>query len=480
MSFTLMPFLYQTRTILRIPTTYRASARISRSLHATSRRPKETVIPFDYELEARHKESPDTESPEVANRGTITPSERQVFERIFADIEARGLKPATTDDDTSTPKSAASRSARLIMQQAAYDSGQARPSTVIAPGLLTGAAKDRAKALLRLPEPLRGATEKVLDTIKLQASRVKQSDVRATNPKEDGFADDDWKAPAHAFSRTLEIEALRFPERTRIEGLITSAVSDFELWDILEKEVFTMPERLGIMNSSANSPKRTYRSRKYSQLTHESRNDEGTSLGTSEIENTSAESSIDEPTGPGASEVENSSATTNNVSSPGHSQKLSLYVHGPLYPAYLLLALRRLDTAFSTPSSLVFSILPRIKELSLESYILGVSTPFFNELLAICWGRRGDLSAMLDLLEEMRHCGLYFDKHTTSTITQADTLLSGLSTPEGGSGFGRALMMMPEYEHSQRARLRHWHRLVDLSVRERQDDHTYDEAVHGH
>ncbi|KAI0542555.1 hypothetical protein GGR58DRAFT_452733 [Xylaria digitata] len=460
MSFTLMPFLYQTRTILRIPT-HRASATIVRSLHATSRRPKETKIPFDYEVGPPDEETP---ASEVANRGTITLSERQIFERIFADIEARGLKPATTSDGVPVPDQGSNRSARLIMQQAARDAGQARPPTVTSPALLSGTARDRAKALLRFPEPLRGAASKVLDTIKRQALAANGRDAGTTNADKD-LVDDGWKAPSHTFPRALEVDAKRYPERTRIEGLITSAGSDFELWDILEQEVFTMPARLGIVKSPVesddvkSSPNTSRRGRKTIEPTEEDSDDAEPTLATSEGESTSA--------------------TPDSVSSPDNSQKLSLYIHGPLYPAYLLLALRRLDTAFSAPSSLALSILPRIKELGLESYVLGVSTLFFNELLAIYWTRHGDLSGMLDLLEEMRHCGLYFDSQTVKILNQVDAALSDLASGKARSGLGSALMLMPEYEQSQRERIRYWHRMVDLSVLERQDDIGYVEAAAG-
>ncbi|GAW17203.1 hypothetical protein ANO14919_066560 [Xylariales sp. No.14919] len=418
MSFTLTPFLYQTRTILRMPTTQRASARIVRSLHATSRCPQDIKIPFDYEVGP-----PDKNKKVAAVRGTITPTERRIFERIFADIEARGLKPAATDGGVPTPEQASDRSTRLIMQQAAYDAGQSRPPTVASPALLSGAATDRAKALLRFPPALRAAASKVLDAIKDEAIIENSHDDARRTDADDELAGDDLEAPSQTLPRALELDARRYPERFRIESLITSAASDFELWDVLEKEVFTMPARLGIVKTTEHDLKST-----------EPSNEDGDS----------------------------------DSDSADDSQNLSLYVHGPLYPAYLLLALRRLDTAFSGSSPLTFSILPRIKEIGLESYVLGVSTPFFNELLSIYWTRRGDLSGMLDLLEEMRHCGIYFDNETARILNQVDTTISGIT--KGHSGFGTALMEMPEYEPSQRERIRHWHRAVDLSTRERLDD----------
>ncbi|KAI1365147.1 hypothetical protein F5Y08DRAFT_191738 [Xylaria arbuscula] len=461
MSFTLMPFLYQTRTILRIPTTRRATARLAQSFHTTTQRSKDT-IPFDYELGPPNEDQTSDQIPEAAKRGTITPSERQIFERIFADIEARGLKPVVKDDDVPSPNSTLNRSARLIMEQAAYDAGQSLPSTVASPAVLSGAARDRAKAFLRFPPALRGAASNVLDTIKSQASNSKRNegeasyDAEAANADEDAFVDDDFKAPAHTFPRVLELEAKRYPERTRVEGLITAASSDFELWDVLEKEVFTMPARLGF-------PKRSVESDD-SESTHKPQKRGRKPKSKIEIRDATA----DEPVASAEADNNNTPAASVDDSSSSDLTKITLYVHGPLYPAYLLLALRRLDTAFSAPSPLVFSMLPRIKELGLESYVLGVSTPFFNELLTIYWNRRGDLSGMLDLLEEMRHCGLYFDKQTASILNQVDAGLDDLKN--GSSGLGVALTQMPEYERSQRGRLRHWHRAVDLSAREREGD----------
>ncbi|KAI0445201.1 hypothetical protein F4803DRAFT_194299 [Xylaria telfairii] len=478
MSFTLMPFLYQTRTILRIPA-QRASAGIVRSLHATARRTKqtnhrrfnETTIPFDYEVGPPEETAPDAEA---TNRGTITPSERQVFERIFADIEARSLLPAVKDGGEPVDPHV-NRSTRLIMQQAAIDYGQARPATVTAPALLSGAAKDRAKALLRFPPPLRAVAQRALDTVTRQATPSQKRNDAAQDAAIEPGELDQWKAPANTFARTVELEAKRSPERARIEGLITSATSDFELWDVLEKEVFTMPARLVIVKSATRFDDiETWPKDRSSTADspNESSLDAEPELEASELEASELEASELE-----ASELGPISTPSDPVSDPDDSQKLSLYVHGPLYPAYLLLALRQLNSAFSAPSSLVFSLLPRIKELGLESYVLGVSTPFFNELLAIYWTRHGDLSGMLNLLEEMRHCGLYFDARTASILNQVDDAVSRLADRDNRSGFAQALMQMPEYERSQRDRIRHWHRQVDLSVQERVNDIGYTEST---
>ncbi|KAF3066359.1 hypothetical protein GL218_09179 [Daldinia childiae] len=407
---TLLPFLYNTRTILR--TNPRISLTFSRSLHATRRQLREgDEIPF-----ASYVPQDETPPEQPLRRGTITPSERRVFESIFADIKSRGLKPFVPEESSAT---SATRTTLSIMQQAVQDASHIRPVTLTTPGIPDDSTQDRHKALLRFPPELRAAASKAFDTIQPSNPRLPSGDDIAydeasiTATREDPDGDEGWKVPANTVDRTAELEAKRYPERTRVEGLITAAETDFKLWDVLEKEVFVMPARLGIQGD--------------------------------------AETDV--------------TSTENNTS----SQELSLYIHGPLYPEYLLLALRRLDTAFRAPSPLAFSILPRIKELGLESYILGISTPFYNELLEIYWTRRGDLSGVLNLLEEMRHCGLRFDAQTASFLGRVNTALTLLATREASGSFARALMNMPEYDRSVRHRIKRWHEAVDLSINEEID-----------
>ncbi|RYP72128.1 hypothetical protein DL769_004512 [Monosporascus sp. CRB-8-3] len=473
-STSFLPFLYQTRTILKSP---RVPVAFLRSLHATSRYCKGNDIPFVYEIG-------DEDVPlKSVKRGTITPSERQIFERIFADIQARALKPSVEEGGPPSPSVSASRSAMLIMQQAAQDAGQARPDTVTAPALLAGAAKDRNKALLRFPPQLRDAASKALDAIVPSASGEDRERAASAD------VDDGWKAPPHTFMRKFELDAKRFPERMRVEGLITSAKTDHELWDVLEKEVFTMPAKLGL-GGKADEEERTAtkpaRGRKKKERLEAAASSESESRSVdADLEaepegvtsDTASEATLEttprntpEPSRMTAGEVGESDA----AESPVPPEKMSLYIHGPLYPAYLLLALRQLDTAFHASSPLALNVLPRVKELGLESYVLGVSTPFYNELLEIYWSRYGDLSGMLDLLEEMRHCGLYFDHQTSSVLGRAQAAVRNLA--EGrryGSSFGAAIMTMPQYEKSVRDRIRHWHQAVDISIQQRGYDIGY-------
>lgn len=472
-STSFLPFLYQTRTILRAP---RVSVAHLRSFHATGRSFKGNDIPFASEV----GEVGEEDGAEPAQRSTITPTERQIFERIFADIQARGVKHANvpTDDDPVSSGHPASRSAMLIMQQAAQDAGQARPTTVTAPGLLAGAAKDRNKALLRFPPELRAAAARALNAIDPSAPVGEYDGGEAASTTNKATAQDEgWKAPAHTFMRKFELDAKRHPERKRVEGLITAAKTDHELWDVLEKEVFTMPAKMGLVKGEEpgegeEAAEKATREQAESEESLEAaapsedepRNIES-ELGSgveaeAEVETAASNSTTTEPKRPEGTE------------SSGPSEKMSLYIHGPLYPAYLLLAIRRLGHSFRITSPLALNMLPRIKEIGLESYVLGVSTPFYNELLEIYWSRYGNLAGMLNLLEEMRHCGLYFDNQTSSILGHVQASLNKLSD-RNESSFCRAIMTMPQYESSIRERIRHWHRVVDISIEQRGEDIGY-------
>ncbi|KAI1656020.1 hypothetical protein F4813DRAFT_365046 [Daldinia decipiens] len=451
MTSTLLPFLYNTRTILR--TNPRITLTLFRFLHATRRQLREgDEIPF-----ASYVPKDETPPDQPLRRGTITPSERRVFERIFADIKARGLKPFVPEESSAT---SATRTTLSIMQQAVQDANQIRPATFTTPGIPDGSTQNRQKALLRFPPELRAAASKAFDTIQPSKSSLPSGDDiaydEASIAASRGDLDEGWKVPTNAVDRTVELEDKRYPERTRVEGLITAAETDFELWDVLEKEVFVMPTRLGIGGNASKlvETETTVPRKKKTKAVMASETVDHLEDAAATLESVDAPEIIPEET----------DVTSTEANTPSH--ELSLYIHGPLYPEYLLLALRRLDTAFRVPSPLAFSILPRVKELGLESYILGVSTPFYNELLEIYWTRRGDLSGVLNLLEEMRHCGLRFDAQTASFLGRVNTALTLLATREAPGSFAKALMTMPEYDRSVRHRIKRWHDAVDSSVNE--------------
>lgn len=92
-----------------------------------------------------------------------------------------------------------------------------------------------------------------------------------------------------------------------------------------------------------------------------------------------------------------------------------LAIIGPNYPSFLLIAIRQLRTHFPT-SNLPFQIIPTIKQLGRSSYILGASTPLYNELIAAAWHTWSDFDKIHELLKEMDNGGLEFDENTLDLL----------------------------------------------------------------
>lgn len=459
-SSSLLPFLYQTRTILRarrLPATAPALRRLVHDEHsrgpnyAGARDPPwvkpKRKFPENYDTGSQSHDIPfaaDVPLPkppaeEESPRGTITPTERQTFDRIFADIAARGTKPPR-DRDLPPPSDVTQRSANVILNSAAVEAGQQRMDGPVSPAFSAASAKDKTKALLRFPPSLRAAASKALRIL----------DPTSPPPDEEEVPDAQqptasvWDTPKNSLMQQVQLEATRYPAEKRVQGLMESATTDFELWDILEQEVFSLPARFGL-GAKKQKDRETRRAERARERRNKLRALQGKKPTKSQLlEVAEAADQLDK-------------------------DKLSLYTYGPLYPSFLLLGLRLLDSKFGVSSPLALNVLPRVKELGLESYVLGVSTPFYNELLHIYCGRYGDLSKALGVLEEMKHSGLYFDEGTSAVLHHMQDL--GNTLAGGAHGFlGEALSTMPDYDYSVRSQLGSWQRSIDISIAQRQRD----------
>ncbi|MDA4133504.1 MAG: hypothetical protein OK454_10340, partial [Thaumarchaeota archaeon] len=104
MSTPFLPFLYQTRTLQRLP---RARTLRAAFLHWTApRRRHDEDIPFDLPPEIQKQREREAQQEMPRGRSTITPTERSTFDRIFEEIAARGR--------TSTASSLAAESTEIL------------------------------------------------------------------------------------------------------------------------------------------------------------------------------------------------------------------------------------------------------------------------------------------------------------------------------------------------------------------------------
>ncbi|KAK4124069.1 hypothetical protein N657DRAFT_616888 [Parathielavia appendiculata] len=472
---TLLPFLYQTRTLQRLSRTGLSTPAFRALLHSTTRanspryRPgqqksQSNDIPFELPegYEDPDKKSDTEPFDESGVPSTITPAEQDVFSRIFEEIAARNKKGASAvaqpspvppinnvastaeehsesfshlrpfsevDGLESGTKEQSSNLLRstveIIVQDAAEAQSNARrqiqkPFVPLHPLEQTKSATEWEKALLRFPPSLRNAARMALGAIEAGKEAEGFADTAAgrnESMSEEQRSSAEVDFDLNPLAKSVQNEALRREERNRVDAKLRAAKTDFEVWDVLEEEVFPMVRKLGIDEDPSKAdpnPKR------------------------------------------------GSKRKTNKP-------QLALHIYGPLYPAYLLNALRILDTQFARSSPLALQILPRVKELGPASFVLGVSTPFYNELARILWSRYGDPTAVFNLLEEMRMAGLYCDEGTRSVVQQIEQFLASVSQGNWGP-FLRELASLPEYEFAILPRIRHWLKTINVHIYERKNE----------
>ncbi|KAK8903231.1 hypothetical protein QC760_008713 [Botrytis cinerea] len=303
----------------------------------------QTLIEYGTEIDA-------LASPHYPQReSTITDSERHTFNRIFTDIFTRTQRTSLEDVDDGmkdmppTNRENARNKLDNIMEHSLSNKKHR-------------SKKEQVAEISRYPPALRAAAARAIGLV-----LEEELDPTMETPE-------------------LGIDAqenLREPERQRVEDLLRNANTDFELWDVLEKEVFPLVAKMGLAE------------------TKESRDQLRRGIEDS-----------------GVLPVEEDPTTAKNT----EPEISPLALYGPLYPSHLLLGLRLLDRGFSKPSQLSVSILPRIKSFGLLSHVLGASTPLYNELLRVYWIRHDDFRTCIDLLNEMEHAGLEFDSETYEII----------------------------------------------------------------
>lgn len=402
-------------------------------------------LPPDVELPVR-----DVEDEPRRPMDTITPSERRAFKNIFLEIADRGETPVTSagtskgraDETSGTSRFLASLMEKqrneangsfninVIMQNAAESAKQARPAAIpgldpLSPVESMYSAADREQALLKFPASLRQAAR--------IAYGVMGGDPTTTIRVEDGpraqlatalpdqLQDPVDIAGTHSeISKRIKMQTDQRAERLRIRERMLASETDTQLWDVMENEVFALVKRLGLeteLQPKAIKPKRGGKKAKGEEQ-----------------------------------------------SNPQQPRLLNPEVYGPIYPMLLFEGLHLLNTKFLRPSPYIFHILPRVKDLGLMSYVLGVSTSFYNHLMSIMWERYGDVAGVLNTMEEMRHAGLYFDQQTQTMLRNIDAVYQKAERGEQGT-FLKKLMGMPEFEPILLQRLNHWQNQVTQSIK---------------
>lgn len=205
-------------------------------------------------------------------------------------------------------------------------------------------------------------------------------------------------------------DVLRRQEYKRIEQLIRKSETDTELWNVLETEVFAAIRTLG--------------------------------LGAKEEE---------------VGTLHDELATLSDLTAKQQVTAADFTILGPNYPSILVVALRQLRHHFPS-SSLPLAILPAMKALGRESFVLGASTLLYNELIVFLWLKYGDFQGINDLLQEMDNGVVDFDENTLDILDSIRSQMQDANDGRFGPTF-RAVWNMDSFRRGA-GRLGRWRQLI--------------------
>lgn len=417
MASNFLPFLYQTRTLQRsvkVPVSFIFAHRF----YATQQRQRRSnpkndhSIPFELDEEDQHLTMGDPEGG-PGQSSTITPSEAEVFKGIFDEI-AQGRMPkarkrhaaaATVSKDPSDIELGEGLEIlRKKVDLAANEQLNEGVKSIVDQFRTTDS---RDEFLQRYPVSLRQAAETALGKFELEPLSAKVADTTELD-EEEARKQKEW-------ARYMEIQEA---EKERVGALMRGCQTDAALWDLMEAEVFSLPAKLGILQE----PAAMLRVRKTTRPASK----KGGSV-------------------PKTDAIAAEPASTKD-------ERLSMDIHGPLYPHYLTLGLDLFATAFSRPSMSAFRILPKVKALGLPSYVLGVTTPFYLRLAEMHWNHFGDAVSAFDMLEEMASLGLSANEEMAALLVRIRDDLHGCTWGAQGP-FVMAMMEAAPYDTALMHRL---------------------------
>ncbi|MCJ1450609.1 hypothetical protein MMC28_000942 [Mycoblastus sanguinarius] len=380
----LLPFLYHTRTLLSPPLQVQSSKAaytnrtVRRSFCLTARRRVEAYRTWRPNYNATEQNAwtipsaghqPPLEHDDYfaqapsPRRSTVTAPEKAVFERIFKDI-SRSVPEADQEEDNLDDQSLEGNDPYEDLNSifdAAIKELQVREERAQA-----AAAKDRP-----LPQRPR-VIDKIINSQHEVYGMTFKRPLRLANGVVLGKNMDTEEDGEKLAKACTDHKGL-------LKGMLERATTDVEIWQVLEKEVFSLIAQLD----------------KEIKVEEKARKDEekarkGERKGGKEKKKGRPKKEVSK------SKVPNAKALQVNTLV---SILQSNYAH------YTLSALRLLRRHHPT-SFYSLHLLPTIKRLGPISYVLGASTALYNETIFLKWTQFSDLHGMADLMQEMINQGV--------------------------------------------------------------------------
>lgn len=456
---TSLPFLYQTRTLQPLlrsegkprrcqsqnGQTYRYLAT------STTRAPSHHDVPFDFEHTGENGDRPqplsrplfpdelDKESEEQveprSRDSTITASEQAVFTRLFDNLVKALPETEGKDED--------------LLEDVEGDGSKEDLSSILGAAVQSVKKKTKRKEnreiyqsledhekffLKRYPEPLRAAAARTSGILAHRAQR----DIRIRKQLSAVRQPPGPVSEMNFYERVIRQE--RQAQLRKVEGLLRSAETDFELWNVLEKEIFSTIKKLEAafpQEAKPKTPQRPKRGRPMKEVLPTVKNLEPESP---------VEATLEAPQTPQRGRPKKIRANADAETTSKEQVLPALEIVGPNYPSHCLLALRLLHDKFPT-SPLALNILPAIKRAGPTSYVLGATTALYNELLSIHWLMYNDMRAMADLVTEMNEQDVEFSQETLQILELPAWERDAVKTGKRG----RSLAALWEMEEMQAA-----------------------------
>ena len=385
----LLPFLYQTRILLSEPKTARGFYTINdhvnnyvtpkRTLCSTSqrqaytgqvRRPNNDPIVFV-----------DTPKPQKQNRtsppSTVTAAEQAVFDRLIKEVS----QPPTSEPDE---EDILDQDEQISRYDPNVDLNRIFEEAILQlRNREEQAANSAAKSLLLAGIP----RQRAIDTLVADGKQALSAKL-FTRPLK----------LANSEKERVRLEMACDQHRSMVMRMLDDANSDVEIWQVLEEKVFSLVTLLG------ENTRLTERAKKKK------------SLQAAKVRKAGAQGKYIEDV-----ELEKADLTKREMSSIHLSHTEAIPYNNLVsilhrnYAEYCLSALRLLRTKYPT-SFYAPHVLSTIKQRGPISYVLGVSTEIYNEMLFLMWTQYSDLHGMADLMEEMLNQGIEGNEVTVALI----------------------------------------------------------------
>ena len=190
-----------------------------------------------------------------------------------------------------------------------------------------------------------------------------------------------------------QVEQARTLDKERVTGLLDKAVSDTGVWRVLEKEIFS---RVEDMNRELKEEERLRAvAGKKQRRSKEKRERDKTKLAKDNVTH--------DPT------------PSMNVPSKETPKVSSLEILEANYASHCLKAMRIFRTVHPT-SPFASALIPQMKRLGSISYVLGASTALYNEMLYMRWVHFHDVHGVATLVDEMLDHGIGIDDMTVTIL----------------------------------------------------------------